>query len=195
MILVVEYLLESNIKVSLLLIFIFSFFGFKAHAYKYKKDLIHVSVGYTMFNDVRLRSGNDVLLSESIDVEAGLRFRRLFRTFAYASVANDSSRKEYGLGVRVDLPGFFLIDAKIQDFIRKGMATPINTSFYLIASKATFVRSSGAVVLEGLGTKYGLSMSWFPIPKARGYIRIDFGSYTVGGNSHLSYGLALGYAY
>lgn len=148
-----------------------------------------------MFEDVRLKSGNDVPLTESIDVEGGLRFRRLFRTFLYASMATDSSRKEYGLGVRVDLPGFFLIDAKIQDFIRKGMARPINTSFYLIASKATFTRANGVVVLDGLGTRYGLSMSWFPIPKQNAYIRLDFGSYTVGGNSHLSYGTALGFAF
>ena len=170
-------------------------FGFKAHAFKYKRDVVHLSVGYTFFNDVRLRSGNDVLLSNSLDIEAGLRFRRLFRSFVYASLAEDSSREEYGLGIRVDLPGIFLINAKIQDFIRKGMARPINTSFYLIASNATFTRSNGVVVLDGLGTKYGLSISWYPLSKENAYIRGDFGSYTVGGNSHLSYGLALGYAF
>lgn len=144
---------------------------------------------------MRLRSGNDILLSDGIDLEGGFRFRRLFRTFVYFSKAVDDSRQEFGLGLRVDLPGVFLINAKIQDFIRKGMARPINTSFYLIATKATFTRDNGVVVLDGLGTKYGLSISWYPVAKENIYLRGDLGSFTVGGNSHLSYGLAIGTAF
>jgi len=113
----------------------------------------------------------------------------------YTSIAQDNLRQEYGLGVRVDLPGIFLMGAQSRDFLRKGMARPFNTSFYLIASDARFLNEEGTIVLEGLGTKYGLSLSWHPIPKRSGYIRLDGGSYTVGGNSHFSYGLALGFAF
>ncbi len=169
--------------------------SFSTHAYKYKKDRAHFSISYSNYDDVRLRSGTDVNVNNSIDFEFGIRFRRLFRTFLAASVGEKGLQRELGVGFRVDLPGFFLIDAKIQDFIKKGMQRPINTSFFVIGNQARFENEQGALVIDSFATRFGLSLSWFPLSKSIVYIRGDLGVYTVGGNSHALYGLGVGMAF
>ena len=75
------------------------------------------------------------------------------------------------------------------------MQRPINTSFYVIGAQARFENEQGTVVLDSFATKFGLSLSWFPIPNSIVYVRGDLGVYTVGGNSHAMYGLGLGMAF
>ncbi len=183
-------------KLTKLFLFIFVFaFSVQARAYKYKKDSFHLSVAYTQYDDVRLGEGADVEVASSIDLEAGLRLQRIFKGFLFASLAPDSQRTEYGLGLRVELPGFFFINGRMQDFIRKGMKRPINTSLYLTTAKAQFKNPQGVLQLDTFAVRYGLSMSWFPMRKQGLYFRLEGGVYSVGGNGFLTYGLGMGLAF
>ena len=63
-------------------------------------------------------------------IEIGVRLIRIFNLAALYSKLDDKSLETYGLGMRVNTPGFFFLFSSIDDLEQKGRHHRLNTSLF-----------------------------------------------------------------
>lgn len=124
-------------------------------------SLFSVVINSTSYSDVQTQSGQaETTLTSSYEGELGIRMHSLFSFLLTANKESDDLRQGFGLGMRVNLPGFFLLGASRKDSTRWARNYPVNTSFYVKAEKMTVKDEEGPEV-NTLATQYGLSMDIF----------------------------------
>lgn len=169
---------------------------FTTHAnarYLYPKSFFVTGLA-TQLNDV----GTSASSAEShafpkniTQVEAGVRAMNIFclSLIGQKGEENANDIQGYGLGLRVDLPGFFLIGGTDQHFRRRAKGYPFNTSLFMQSIKTRYMQ--GAAETNTITSRYGLTVEVFPF-QTMVYITLEAGIYNFAGNSFANSGVGLG---
>ncbi len=124
--------------------------------------------------------------------EAGVRLMNIFSITAIGQnggEGDDQSLQGYGLGFRVDLPGFFLIGATDSQLRRKSKAYPVNSSIFMQSISTQY--EQGTAVTKTIASRYGLTVEIFPFQTLM-YFSLEAGVYNFAGNSFAMTGAGLG---
>ncbi len=145
---------------------------------------------YSYYDDITQKSDTPkIKLVDDVSANLDLRLFRVIILTLSAGAATDMSRSYGGFGFKVDLPGFFLIDASINDLIRRQKRRGANTSLYFKSIYISNRDNDEAIV----GTKLGFSADFFITQ--RYYFIFDVGLYSHGGNQFFNPALGLGYEF
>ena len=155
-----------------------------------RKSILNVNSHYTSYTDLKLSGGEEVLIEPALAVELDFRVSGPFSLILGGSQAVDSLRTDYGLGIRVDVPGFFLLGGSPRDLRRAMKNYPVNTSIYYISSVTTIKAANTPDVRSVTGT-YGFTIDIFLFNKVA-YWTNHVSVYTLQGNSFLALGSGLG---
>ncbi|MCB0385134.1 MAG: hypothetical protein KDD43_07055 [Bdellovibrionales bacterium] len=166
------------------------FFHETSEAASRRKSILNVNSHYTSYSDLKLSGGEEVLLEPSLAVELDFRVSGPFSLILGGSQAVDSLRTDYGLGIRVDVPGFFLLGGSARDLRRAAKNYPVNTSIYYISSVTT-VRAANAPDVKSVTGTYGFTIDIFLFNNVA-YWTNHISVYTLQGNSFLALGSGLG---
>lgn len=127
-------------------------------------------------------------LSGTYGANLNLRFYRTFSLITSYFKAQDSSFSGYGLGFRVDLPGFFWLGGVANDFVRRRKKQSVNT--YLQWSK--FLIKEGGLdsyVADRIGFGCDVFITEFS------YLNFEIMSYSHQGNQFMAFGTGLGFEF
>lgn len=145
---------------------------------------------YNSYTDILNDQSNQPReLPEDISLGLDIRLKRIFILMIHGGSALDSSRSYWGLGFKVDLPGFFMLGGNVQEFIRKRKRKGVNTSLYWKA----FVLSETNQMASSVGNRFGFSAD-FLITKDF-FLNLDLGLYSDNGNQYFSPSAGLGYEF
>lgn len=143
---------------------------------------------YSFYNDIQLAAGDGLSLSSSLDIEMGVKLRDNYSLLFAATQSSDGLRSGYGLGFRVDLPGFFFFGRNRRKIRAKN--NPVNTSAYF-TSLLTEQTLGSVDPGRSLSTRYGFNIEIFPYNEIL-YIILDASLYNLNGNTFTTFGLGLG---
>jgi hypothetical protein len=149
----------------------------------------------TQLNDVGSTSStaaSQAFVKQINQVEIGARAMNIFCLSLIGQQASEStsqSLKGYGAGIRVDLPGFFLIGSDEADFRRKSKAYPVNSSIFMQSISTQYTQ--GTSITKTIANRYGFSVELFPFQTLM-YLSLEAGLYNFQGNSFANYGFGLG---
>lgn len=96
-------------------------------------------------------------LPAELNVHADIRLFRIFLLKLIGGSAADGSRTLYGLGAKLDFPGFFLMGSDITELVRKRKLNPVNT--YIDAQIVFYDFKDGSGLKSG--NRFGLGIDIF----------------------------------
>lgn len=155
------------------------------------ESLLYVSSTYSDYEDLKIAGGDKVTISPTLDVEIGLRFRKMFNFLINAAQTTDHTREEYGLGLKVDLPGFFWMGVGYGDFSREAKNYPVNSSVFLSSQLTTITSVPDDDDNKSLSTKLGITVDIFLFNPLT-FLTASAYVYTFNGNSFLGTRAGLG---
>lgn len=149
-----------------------------------------VYVKWTSYKDVPVQgSGTPKILSSSYDVEYDYRIYNPFSIVVSFSKALDDSREGGGVGMRVDLPGFFFYKKSRFDLFRSSKAQPLNSSVFFITSWVS-QKNKG---IKTLDSRFGGAVEAFIYNEL--FFVGEMGAYVLDGEGFLFGALGLGYEF
>jgi hypothetical protein len=179
----------------ILIVFAASVFVNVAHARYQEPKSFFVTGQVIQLNDV----GSTATTAESalfpkqvMQAEVGFRLMNIFSLTAIGQnggEGDDQSIQGYGLGLRVDLPGFFLIGASDSQLRRKSKAYPVNSSIFMQSISTQYTQ--GTAVTKTVASRYGVTIEVFPFQTLM-YFSLEAGIYNFAGNSFAMSGAGLG---
>jgi hypothetical protein len=130
---------------------------------------------YTMYSQSGLSSGSGAAGSgspaPSLDVEFAIRLQTIFNlTLLYSRFQTpDSSNTAqlqdnisgYGLGMKIDLPGFFFIGGKREQSEREGKLHPVNSFLFGEILRSTLVDAAAGTTTTSTTPRYGFGFDLF----------------------------------
>ena len=146
----------------------------------------------TTISDIGSTRGSEVskgFPTKLTEAELGLRIMGVFSIAAIGQQSSDDSLTGYGIGARIDLPGFFFIGGQQTDFLKKSKGYPLNTSIFM-QTISTNLKQDTAVT-KTIASRYGVSIDLFPFQTALS-LTLETGLYNFAGNSFFLYGFGLG---
>lgn len=152
-----------------------------------------LSTQYSVFKDLQLSDGEATDLTSSLDLEASFKVFRSFYLSAVATKSTDESRQGYGLGARIDLPGFFFFGASRGAFRARAKQYPFNTSAYIQSVLIENAQENGNI-RRSIASRYGFTLEIFLFNDIT-YLQIDGSLFSLEGNSFLTYGAGLGFEF
>ncbi|MCB0378625.1 MAG: hypothetical protein KDD33_09050 [Bdellovibrionales bacterium] len=164
------------------MVFIFSLPSMAGRRAKY----FAVYSQYTSFSDLLTDSSNNrKYLSAENSLNFDIRLMRIFVLNLHGGQAVDNQRRFSGAGIKVDLPGFFMLGGSINDLIHRRKRKPINTSF---GYKSFIVQQ------QGQGDRYasGRFILATDIMLGSFFINLELGLYNQRGDQYLSTAAGLG---
>jgi hypothetical protein len=179
----------------ILIIFAVSVFTNAAYARYYPPKSFFVTAQVVQLNDVgsTATSAESLLFPKQVtQAEVGLRLMNIFSISAIGQnggEGDDQSIQGYGLGIRVDLPGFFLIGASDSQLRRKSKAYPVNSSIFMQSISTQY--EQGTAVTKTVASRYGATVEIFPFQTLM-YFSLEAGIYNFAGNSFAMTGAGLG---
>lgn len=170
-----------------------SVFTTLAHARYVKPKSFFVTGLITQLNDVGSTASSGQQFVESVNqVEIGVRAMNIFCLSLIgqqASEGSDQTLAGYGAGLRVDLPGFFLIGATDSQLRRRAKAYPVNSSIFMQSISTQY--KQGTAETKTIASRYGISVEIFPFQTLM-YLSLEAGLYNFEGNSFANSGVGLG---
>jgi hypothetical protein len=160
-----------------------------------KSDHAFVSLSTQMMTYSDLKTSDTTVseeLASSLELELDLRMRGPFQLAFVGSRAIDNLRQAYGIGLRVDLPGFFMLGGS-KGKNRSSRNYPVNTSIFGHLLQTTLLPEDEATGVKQMAfsTNTGLSIDVFLFnPKA--FLTGQFSIYNFKGNAYMTYGGGLG---
>lgn len=152
------------------------------------------AVNYYSFDDIKVKSNTEIAkLLPSLEAELGVRVFNIFSILFLAEQSVEIDRKGYGIGGRIDLPGFLLFNPKQKDLSIKAKNYPLNTSAFLKVKIMDITRASSEPVTT-IVSHYGFSLDIFlfnPYVYLTGTISV----YSLQGNAYVGYGSGLGWQF
>lgn len=136
----------------------------------------------------------DVTIRYVNSVEFGMRLKNIFSLGLLGLQSTDHTLSGWGLGFRVDVPGFFLWNAKDADFSRIGKKYPVNTSLYGFAVPTSYFDSDGNLIAKGLGMKFGFEVDIFLLNRFT-YMSLSAAGFNYLGRSYMSGAAGLGFQF
>lgn len=116
----------------------------------------------------------------------------MYRIFSLSLAYGKSSDKSWdyaGLGVRVDLPGVFLVNANPSEFVRRNKRRNLNT--YFAAMK--LITKRGGESQKFVSDKFGLGMDIFMAGSL--YLNTELNLFSFEGNQFFSPSVGLGFEF
>lgn len=94
-----------------------------------KTGTFSLYANYTTYMDIQHSNASTsaVVLPAEYNFHGDIRLMRIFVLKTIGGTTVDNTKFFYGLGVKVDLPGFFFLGASINDLIHKRRSNPVNT--------------------------------------------------------------------
>ena len=164
------------------------------HAHSYyrswsKPRPISIDLQYHTYSDLLNDNSNaKVDLSETYTAALNLRFYRIFSAIIAATKATDSSLNGYGLGLRVDLPGFLFIGSASNDLVRARKRHSFNT--YLQWVKFAIKE---APLDTYVADRIGFGVDSFLTDQL--YLNLELMTYSHQGNQFVAMGAGLGFEF
>ena len=152
---------------------------------------------YTSYQNVSIHNNVSLNLPPSLDFDFGYRTYKIFSFHAHAShffapqSADQIQSKitQYGLGFKVDLPGFFFIGADSEDMLNNQKQYPVCTSAFFDLIKTT--TTMNGVLENGFSHRAGLTMDFFLFNESV-YLTLRGGAFTFLGDTYSFYSAGLG---
>lgn len=175
-----------------------------AHAQtpRMKPDWITMGAYYTTYSNLSLAGSVGRQIPSSVDMEIGLRIHTVFTfMFAYNEFQSPSRPEEItaklggpGLGMSVDLPGFFFIGGTKWDGVREYKNRPMNTYIFGQVLRLNVVEPATGLAQQVMAPKYGWGCDVFLLNRFLHLsVRLELFSYY--GDSHLGYSGGLGLSF
>jgi hypothetical protein len=154
---------------------------------------------YSFFNGGS--SSSTKQLTPSIDAELGIRLQSVFSFLIVGSGFTDpdpnntneiqSTQKGFGLGMRVELPGFFFFFSKKQDSSRDGKFYPVNS--YMFGEAIRFDSTDVATGAKTTFTapKYGFGADFF-LFNPYAYLSVRYSLFSYLGSTYACLGAGVG---
>lgn len=161
-------------------------------------DRFSVDMYQSVFQNVSLLQQNNLNLPPSIDLEISWRF---YKTFSMRLIGSSFSEgagsgyiqgsiSQFGVGFKVDLPGFFFLGAKQSDLSRVGKRWPICTSAFLDLVQIQAKYPDGAEV-SGISNRFGVVTDAF-LFNPLVYLSVRGGGFNYRGDNFTFYSVGLG---
>lgn len=145
---------------------------------------------YNYYQDITQEStATKVELNDDVSLNLDIRVFRIVLLTFHGGMATDNSRSYGGIGFKVDLPGFFMIGARLDELMRRQKRRGANTSLYF----KNYYISSENTDRKILGTKLGFSADFFLTKQY--FLMFDVGLYSHGGNQYFNPAVGLGYEF
>ncbi len=187
---------------ALLIVFLISTLGESAFArlMSNKKQTFAFSTYYSTYHNVSVGSAESKSLPSSLDLEIALRLNSIFSLtlqglqFQTASASEtdliQEEIKAYGLGIKIDLPGFLFYGGDRRDFSRAYKRYPANSSIFLDVIKVEANDANGTMVTS-VSNRYGIAMDFF-LFNPLVYLCVQFGGISYQADTQSFYGVGLG---
>jgi len=181
--------------VALCLLLLFGSFSESVGAARFKgRSIMSVTAYSSQFTDIKASAGagvSDQSLSSSLDIEADLRLHSFFSLGLLYGKFTDDLRNNYGVGFRVDTPGYFWIGSRSGDFRLARRKYPVNTSIFAFLLQHEQEDETTHVRTRSVGSNLGLTLDLF-LFNPYSYLSTQIGIYNIQGNAYLNYGFGLG---
>lgn len=190
----ISFLQKFSGKSVFAILFALSFCFVATPAYSQSRDFKTIGLNlmgryYSMKN-----ASSDVLeLSPMYEAEIDLRLYKVYHFALVGMQSTDKNRSGYGGGLRINLPGYFLLGAKLPDLTRDSKMYPVNTSIYGFAIKTTLTKDDQTVE-DSVIAQYGGTVDVFLFSQYV-YLTLDVGIHTLKGDSEIIYGAGLGFQF
>ena len=169
-----------------IVIFLLLLIPLKGHASKRSK-WFSLYTQYHSYTDLRNNSGNEFkTLSPDFSLNLDIRLVRIFILTLHGGQSFDSQRTHSGIGLKVDLPGFFMIGGSINDLIRRKKRKGINTSIHW----KTYIFQNVGQGDRYVGNRFSFSAD-MKLTKAL-FLNLDLGLFSNRGDQYLSPTAGLG---
>ncbi len=170
-----------------------------------ERDIISLTTFSTYYANSKVSSSagssSSFQLQPSIDMELSLRVRAIFNLtltwnrFEDPDPSNAAQLQDevggFGLGMKIDLPGVFLIGGKNQDLTREGKKTPLNTFLFGEVLKLAMTDVSTGAKTTTTAGRGGFGADFFPF-EHMAYLSFRFGIMNVLGVSYFNYAWGFG---
>jgi hypothetical protein len=137
------------------------------------------------------QGSSPVELTPMQELEMSLRLYKLYHFSLIHMRSTDGQRIGYGAGIRVNLPGYFLLGAQLPQLTRDSKMYPVNTSIYGFAIRTDLRGSDPAVNQTTMLAQYGGSVDLFLFNRYT-FLTLDLGIHTLLGDSTWIYGVGFG---
>lgn len=149
-----------------------------------------MEVLYTTYSDIVKNASNPQdELASTISINANIRVYRIFSLMASYGTSVDDEWSYYGLGFKIDLPGFFFIGGLTNDLVHTRKNRGVNSYVSFGKYSATQVGLGDSFVNDRLS--YGLDI----FLGGDLYMNIDLGILSHQGNQFLAPAVGLGYEF
>jgi len=128
-------------------------------------------------------------LGSTYGLNLNARFNRIFSLVGMYGTTAQKEWSYYGLGIKVDLPGFFFIGGYTNDLVRKKKKHPVNTSLIYSKMSARDTGSSHSFIDDRLGFAADIFLA------GNVYLNVDLGLLSHQGNQFFAPGFGLGYEF
>lgn len=145
---------------------------------------------YNIYSDIVKRPGSDMAeLPADVSMNLDIRLFRIVNFILHAGQSFDGIRTYSGAGLRLDLPGFFMLGGTTRDLVHRSKRRGVNTSVYW---KVHIVEIKGAAQ-PLVGNKMGFAADTF-LSKSL-FLTFDLGLYSDDGNQFISPSAGIGYEF
>lgn len=156
-----------------------------------RSSLVNITSTYNTYSDLKLGGGEKTEIEPSMNTEIDFRLSYIFSFIIAGSQSLDAKRSEFGIGGRIDLPGFFFIGSNHRkDLQRQNKKYPVNTSVFLISSLTT-LHYDDAPDTKTASSLYGFTVDWF-LFNSIVYLSTTASLYNLQGNSFATTSIGLG---
>jgi len=167
-----------------------------AHAGYYSSDILSpprpfsFELQSTSYSDIGQNENSPkTSLTGTLNVNLNARLYKIFSLFSSFGTTTQSNWSYYGLGIKVDLPGFFFISARPDDLVRSKKLHTTNT--YIAVSKMFTHEVSQNK--NFMNDKIGLGVDVFI--SASIYLNLELGVLSYQGNQFLAPAIGMGYEF
>ncbi len=155
-----------------------------------KPRYVSMDLQYVTYADISRNSNQPVeTLDQTLTGNIHLRFYRIFSLIGTYGQGTNREWSYKGLGIKVDLPGFYWLGGITDEFVRKQKKRPVNT--YLSISKYFAKEEIGGD--EFINDKFAFGTDIFVAGRA--YLNIDVGILSFKGNQFLAPAVGVGYEF
>jgi hypothetical protein len=145
---------------------------------------------YVNYSDIVHNPNNSMAtLNQTVGVNLNARFYRIFSLVGTYAKSPKPDWSYYGLGLKIDLPGFFFISGISYDFVRRKKNQPVNTYVIIEKLMATQSGQKDSFIDDKLGGGVDIAMS------SHVYLNLEVALLSHQGNQFFAPAIGIGYEF